>query len=176
LQALTVWAKNHNILIASHDDDTPEKVDLMASMGITIAEFPLNLDTAVYARSRRMTTGMGSPNIVRGKSQSGNISARELVQKECCDFLCSDYHPSSMLQAVYVLHLQMGFELADAFAYVSSTPAKIARLSDRGDIGPQKLADLAVIDDQLVPKVVLTIKAGNPIYSGRNCFYHHEHA
>ncbi len=103
-------AKEHNILIASHDDDTPEKIELMESMGVTIAEFPLNLETAAYARKRKMMTGMGAPNIVRGRSQSGNISARDLLRNDCCDFLCSDYHPSSMLQAVYTLHLEMGMD------------------------------------------------------------------
>lgn len=119
---------------------------------------------------------MGAPNIVRGRSQSGNISARELVQQDCCDFLCSDYHHSSMLQAVYALHLEMGIELARAFTYITSTPARIARLTDRGEIGPHKLADLAIIDDLLVPKVVLTMKSGNPIYSGSSCFCIHETA
>ncbi|WP_457574808.1 hypothetical protein [Desulfolithobacter sp.] len=68
-------------------------------MGITVSEFPLDVDVAIYARGQGMTTGMGAPNVVRGKSQSGNISARELIREECCDFLCSDYHPSSLLQA-----------------------------------------------------------------------------
>jgi alpha-D-ribose 1-methylphosphonate 5-triphosphate diphosphatase len=176
LLELTDCAKELNILIASHDDDTSEKIDLMEGMGITISEFPLNLETAVYARHRKMTTGMGAPNIVRGRSQSGNISARELLQQDCCDFLCSDYHPSSMLQAVYALHLEMGMALASAFSFITSAPAKIARLTDRGEIGPQKLADLAVIDDLFVPKVVLTMKSGNPIYSGSSCFCIHEPA
>ena len=175
LLELTSWAKENNILIASHDDDTPDKVDLMESMGITIAEFPLNIETASHAHNRLMTTGMGAPNIVRGRSQSGNISARELVQQGCCDFLCSDYHPSSMLQAVYTLYYEMGMDLAKAFSYITSTPARIARLEDRGEIGPQKLADLVVIDDTFVPKVVLAMKSGNPIYSGSSCFCIHEH-
>jgi len=174
LQELTDCAKKLNILIASHDDDTPAKIELMESMGITISEFPLNQETAAYARERQMATGMGAPNIVRGRSQSGNISARELLQQDCCDFLCSDYHPSSMLQAVYTLHLKMDMPLAQAFSYITSTPARIARLTDRGEIGSQKLADLVVIDDLFVPKVVLTMKSGNPIYSGSSCLCIHE--
>ena len=174
LLELTAWAKDHDILIASHDDDTPEKIDMMESMGITISEFPLNLATALYAGRRRMSTGMGAPNVVRGRSQSGNISARELLQHDCCDFLCSDYHPSSMLQAVYTLHLTMGMDLVRAFSYITSAPARIGRLEDRGEIGPQKLADLVVVDDTLIPKVILTMKSGNPIYSGSSCICFHE--
>lgn len=169
LKDLAGHAREREILLASHDDDTPEKIDLMESLGVSIAEFPLCLETARYARQRRMTTGMGAPNIVRGRSQSGNISARLLVEKGGCDFLCSDYHPSSMLQAVYALHLEMGVDLAAAFGYVSTTPAGIAGLDDRGAIAAGRLADLVVIEDQRVAKVVMTVKSGKLIYSGSGC-------
>jgi len=176
LLELSDFAGRHSILLASHDDDTSTKIDLMEKMGITIAEFPLCLETARYAKSRGMTTGMGAPNIVRGKSQSGNISARRLVESRFCDFLCSDYHPSSMLQAVYSMIREMGMEPAEAFSYVCTAPAAIAGLDDRGDIAAGKLADLLVIEDRLVPKVVMTIKSGKTIYSGGNCLCVNEHA
>jgi alpha-D-ribose 1-methylphosphonate 5-triphosphate diphosphatase len=176
LLELSDFAGRHSILLASHDDDTSTKIDLMEKMGITIAEFPLCLETARYAKSRGMTTGMGAPNIVRGKSQSGNISARRLVENRFCDFLCSDYHPSSMLQAVYSMIREMGIEPAEAFSYVCTAPAAIAGLDDRGDIAAGKLADLLVIEDRLVPKVVMTIKSGKTIYSGGNCLCVNEHA
>lgn len=169
MEELTTFAREHGLLLASHDDDSPEKIDLMESLGIQVAEFPLNLTTAAYARIRRLATGMGAPNIVRGQSQSGNISARELIEHGCCDFLCSDYHPSSMLQAVYAMHREMAMDLAHALSFVTSVPARIAGLADRGEIAPRKLADLVVIEDHLVPKVVITIKSGLPIYSGTSC-------
>ncbi len=169
LKELAGHALERNILLASHDDDTPEKIELMESLGVSIAEFPLCLKTARYAKQRRMTTGMGAPNIVRGRSQSGNISARFLVEESCCDFLCSDYHPSSMLQAVYALHREMGVELAAAFSLVTTNPAQIAELDDRGAIAAGKLADLVVIEDERVAKVIMTMKSGKLIYSGSRC-------
>lgn len=171
IQELAEHARQHSIILASHDDDSPAKIDLMESLGVRIAEFPLCLETAQYARAKKMTTGMGAPNIVRGKSQSGNISAHLLVEQGSCDFLCSDYHPSSMLQAVYCLHRQHGFPLAEALHYVSTRPAAIAGLGDRGEIAAGKLADLLVIDDRHVANVVMTIKSGNPVYSGSSCLY-----
>jgi alpha-D-ribose 1-methylphosphonate 5-triphosphate diphosphatase len=176
LRELSDFAGRHAILLASHDDDTPAKIDLMEPLGITIAEFPLCLETARYARSRRMTTGMGAPNVVRGMSQSGNISARLLVEQGFCDFLCSDYHPSSLLQAVYSIIREMGIRPAEAFSYVSTAPAAIAGLDDRGDLAPGKMADILVIEDNLVPRVAMTIKSGKTIYSGANCLCIHEHA
>jgi alpha-D-ribose 1-methylphosphonate 5-triphosphate diphosphatase len=169
IEELTGWATVHRVPIASHDDDRPEKIEMMQRLGITIAEFPLNIATADHARKLQMKTGMGAPNIVRGKSQSGNISARQLVEAGCCDFLCSDYHPTSLLQAVYTLHREIGVELSEAFAYVTATPAAIVGLTDRGRIAADQLADLLVIEEQPVPKVVLTIKAGKPVYSGKSC-------
>jgi alpha-D-ribose 1-methylphosphonate 5-triphosphate diphosphatase len=170
LEDLVGYARERNILLASHDDDSCEKIDLLHELGITIAEFPLNIETASHARSKGMATGMGAPNVVRGRSQSGNISARELLTHGHCDFLCSDYHPTSMLQAVYAISVEMGWELADALTCITSTPATIARLDDRGEIAAGKLADLVVIDDEDVAKVVMTLKAGIPVYNGNGCF------
>lgn len=170
LEELIHYAKERAILLASHDDDSCEKVDLLGEMGITIAEFPLNSETSAYARSKGMATGMGAPNVVRGRSQSGNISARELLEQGLCDFLCSDYHPTSMLQAAYVMTRDMGWDLADALACITSIPAQVARLDDRGEIAPGKLADLVVIEDEDVAKVVMTIKSGIPVYNGNSCF------
>lgn len=170
LEELLQYGRERDILLASHDDDCREKVDLLHELGVTIAEFPLNIETAADARKKGMATGMGAPNVVRGRSQSGNISARELLKKGHCDFLCSDYHPTSMLQAVYAISSELGWELADAMACITSTPARIARLDDRGVIAPGKLADLVVIDDEEVANVVMTLKSGIPVYNGNSCF------
>ncbi len=170
LEQLSETARQESIIMASHDDDSNDKIDMMKEFGIRIAEFPLSLETASYAKASEIATGMGAPNVVRGKSQSGNISARNLIEANCCDFLCSDYHPSSMLQAVYCMHQEMGMDLVDALSYVTVSPAQTAQLSDRGDIRPGMLADLVVIEDKNMPKVVMTIKSGLPIYSGSSCF------
>lgn len=176
LEQLTKKAKELGILIASHDDDCKDKIDFMERLGITIAEFPLNVETAIYASSREMATGMGAPNVVRGKSQSGNISARELLKFGCCDFLCSDYHPTSMLQAVYKMHRELGLDLAHAFSFITSTPARVSGLHDRGRIEKGCLADIIVIDDTLVPQVVMTLKNGREIYNTGTRFPIYEHA
>ncbi len=123
-----------------------------------------------------MPTGMGAPNVVRGKSQSGNISARDLIGQTLCDFLCSDYHPSSMLQAVYTLHHEMEMDLTHAFSFVTSKPAKIANLNDRGVLKVGYLADIIVVDDQDVPKVVMALKSGTQIYNSISCICSHEYA
>ncbi|MCF6188758.1 MAG: alpha-D-ribose 1-methylphosphonate 5-triphosphate diphosphatase [Desulfobulbaceae bacterium] len=171
VRSLLEFGRAHDLVLLSHDDDEPHKIDLTRDLGITVSEFPLDVDVAVYARQQGMTTGMGAPNVVRGKSQSGNISARELIKEGCCDFLCSDYHPSSLLQAAFVIHREMGMELAFGLAMVSSTPAEISGLDDRGRIAPGLLADLAVIDDRDIPTVVTTLKEGEVVYSSLACHW-----
>ena len=41
---------------------------------------------------------MGAPNLVRGGSHSGNVSAQS-IDKDLLDILSSDYVPSSLLMA-----------------------------------------------------------------------------
>lgn len=138
-------AKQKGIHIASHDDDTPEKVETLHSLGVGISEFPINLESAIAARSRGMSTVFGAPNILRGKSQSGAIKALDAVQAGVADCLCADYHPAALIVAVFRLPELAGISLADAVRLVSSNPAKAAGLSDRGEVAVGKRADLVAV-------------------------------
>ena len=166
INELISFVKEHNITLLSHDDDCIEKLDGLLSLGVKISEFPLNLEVAKYAVSKGIATGMGAPNIVRGGSQSGNIAAIELVSEGVCKYLCSDYHPTSMLQAVYKMKEDANLDLALGFSMVTSTPARYANLEDRGIFEKGKRADIIVIDDSHIPKVILTLKDGESIYNG----------
>ena len=161
--------KKHGLILLSHDDDSLSKIDLLGDLGVTISEFPLHVDVAAYAKKKGIATGMGAPNVVRGQSQSGNVSARDLIEHKACDFLCSDYHPSSMLQAPYIVHKELGLPLEHAFDMVTKTPATLAGLNDRGEIQAGKIADIIAIEDVNIPKVVLTLKEGSPVYNGTPC-------
>ncbi|MGB3750117.1 MAG: alpha-D-ribose 1-methylphosphonate 5-triphosphate diphosphatase [Arcobacteraceae bacterium] len=162
---LIACAKKHNLTLLSHDDDCIEKLDGLLGLGVQISEFPLDLEVAKYAVSKGIATGMGAPNIVRGGSQSGNISAIDLVKEGVCKYLCSDYHPTSMLQSVYRMKKDANLEIAKGFSMITSTPAKYANLEDRGMIKAGKKADIIVIEDDNIPKVVWTIKDGESIYN-----------
>mgnify|MGYP000037089579 CR=1 FL=1 len=163
---LIACAKEHNLILLSHDDDSIEKLEGLLELGVRISEFPLDKKVAKYAVSKNIATGMGAPNIVRGGSQSGNISAIELVKENICGYLCSDYHPASMLQAVYKMKEDANLDIAKGFAMITTIPAQYAHLDDRGVIEVGKRADLIVIDDSSLPKVVWTIKDGSPVYNG----------
>ena len=90
-----------------------------------------------------MSILMGGPNVVRGGSHSGNVSARELAAAGLLDILSSDYVPFALLQAAFVLPQRVdGLQLPEALATVTRNPAKAAGLDDRGEIAVGKRADL----------------------------------
>lgn len=82
-----------------------------------------------------MAVLMGAPNVVRGKSHSGNISARSLADVGVLDVLSSDYVPFSLVHAPFVLcDGEEGIGLPQAIRLVSATPARAVGLDDRGRI------------------------------------------
>jgi alpha-D-ribose 1-methylphosphonate 5-triphosphate diphosphatase len=90
-----------------------------------------------------MKVMMGGPNLVRGQSHSGNVSAGDLARADVLDIVSSDYIPSSMLHAAFKLSAEMGnADLPKAIRTVSKTPAEAAGLTDRGEIAVGKRADL----------------------------------
>ena len=134
-------AAARGIPLASHDDTTPDEVDRARQEGVAISEFPTTLEAAEQARARGMKIVMGGPNVVLGRSHSGNVSAAELAANGLLDALSSDYVPTSLLEAAFVLAAN-GMSLPQAVATVSATPADMLGLSDRGRIGPGRRADL----------------------------------
>ncbi|MEJ2403654.1 MAG: alpha-D-ribose 1-methylphosphonate 5-triphosphate diphosphatase [Candidatus Thiodiazotropha sp.] len=138
-------ANNKGIHVASHDDDTPEKVETLSALGVGISEFPINLEAALAARDRGMRTIFGAPNVLRGKSQSGAIRALDAVKAGVADCLCADYHPATLLAAVFRLPELAGIDLADAVRLVSFNPAQAAGFDDRGEIAIGKRADLTAV-------------------------------
>jgi alpha-D-ribose 1-methylphosphonate 5-triphosphate diphosphatase len=130
------------IPVASHDDTLVEHVDEAAEDGIVISEFPTTLAAAQAARRLGLVSVMGAPNVVRGGSHSGNVSAVELAHEGLLDILSSDYVPSSLLMAAFDLSRLAQWTLPRAVATVSATPAKAAGLTDRGAIETGLRADI----------------------------------
>lgn len=142
-QAIVERARRMNIALASHDDATLEHVAEAEADGVAISEFPTTLEAAAAAHAAGLSILMGAPNVVRGKSHSGNVSATDLVAANLLDILSSDYVPFALLQAAFVLPSRVpGLDLPRALATVTINPARAAGLGDRGEIAPGKRADL----------------------------------
>jgi alpha-D-ribose 1-methylphosphonate 5-triphosphate diphosphatase len=165
LAAMSRLCAAHGIPLASHDDDTVEKVALMQSLGAAISEFPVTVEAVTEARARGLATAMGAPNALRGQSYSGNLSAREAHSMGLLDILASDYHPSALLPAVLELAKADPAGLAGATRLATLNPARALGLADRGAIAQGMRADLVIADDTGIGHVRATIRAGKEIYS-----------
>jgi alpha-D-ribose 1-methylphosphonate 5-triphosphate diphosphatase len=149
--------------LASHDDTTVGHVHEAVVNGVSISEFPTTFDAARAARQQGLGIIMGAPNVVRGGSHSGNVSAAELARSDLLDVLSSDYVPASLLHAAFLLQKE-GFSLPMAVATVSRNPALMVGLVDRGEIAPDLRADfirVRVVND--IPIVLGAWKAGRRI-------------
>ena len=160
--AITASARKLGLALASHDDVTLAHIEQASDEGIAIAEFPTTLEAASAAHDAGLAVLMGAPNVVRGKSHSGNISASDLVAAGLLDILSSDYVPFALLQAVFILPQRIDdIGLPEAIATVTRNPAKAAGLVDRGEIAIGKRADLVrVSSHQRIPGVRAVWKEG----------------
>ena len=152
------------IVLASHDDATEDHIVEAASLSLAIAEFPTTVEAAEAAHRHGLTTVMGAPNVVRGGSHSGNVSALDLAGRGLLDALSSDYMPISLLHAAFLLHQQHGATLPEAVAKVSTNPARMVGLDDRGAIAEGQRADLIrVTVDHDIPVVRRVWRSGLPV-------------
>jgi len=142
LQVLELVRERADIILATHDDTTEAHVDEALSEGATISEFPTTFNAATKAHGAGMKTIMGAPNVVRGGSHSGNVSALELAKARVLDGLSSDYVPSSLIQAAFHLADNADMALPACVALVSANVADMVGLPDRGRIAPGQKADL----------------------------------
>ena len=115
-------------------------------IGARIAEFPTTKQAARAAHAMMCPVILGAPNVVRGKSQSGNVSASDLVAEGLCDALVSDYHIPALSLAAWALVNRGLATLPKAWAMISTNPAEILRMPDRGRLDPGMRADLVVVN------------------------------
>jgi alpha-D-ribose 1-methylphosphonate 5-triphosphate diphosphatase len=147
LREIAKLAKGKNIAIASHDDDSIEKLEIVEGFGSTISEFPITLDIAKKAKEKGMYTIAGAPNILLGGSHAGNLSAAEAIMNNTIDILCSDYYPPAMLHSIFIMHEKYGQELHKMFNLVTINPAKAVNMDNSlGSIEVNKKADIIIVE------------------------------
>ena len=142
---VTGYAQRKGIPLASHDDTMRHHVAEAHAEGVAISEFPTRVEAAESARAAGMSIVMGAPNVVRGGSHSGNVSAMDLARRGLLDSLSSDYVPASLLMAAFKLVYTCGFEVPHAVAMISRNPAHSVGLRDRGEIAAGLCADFVQV-------------------------------
>ena len=140
-KALLDRVRGTSIALASHDDRTVEEIAENAADGIRISEFPVTMEAAKAAKAAGMAVIAGAPNIVRGGSHSGNVSAADLVRAGSVDAFASDYVPPSLIEAAFQCVREHGLTLPAAIAMVSDHPARMSGLPDRGRLETGLRAD-----------------------------------
>jgi alpha-D-ribose 1-methylphosphonate 5-triphosphate diphosphatase len=130
--------------LLAHDPADAADVAEATKWGAAVAEFPTSRAAAAAAQDAGMPTVMGSPNVLRGGSHSGNVAAEELVALGLCTALASDYLPSTLLAAAFRLAEAGCVSLPEAVALVTSGPAQVAGLDDRGTLSDGHRADLVL--------------------------------
>ncbi len=162
LAALAQRLQNTGVILGSHDDATADARQEWRAMGVAISEFPETLEAAESARAGGDSIVLGAPNVVRGGSHSGNVSAADLVEAGFCDALASDYHYPALRQAVMGL-VGQGTEFGTAWTLVSERPAQVLGLADRGSLTVGKRADL-VIMHSVTGRIEATLCGGRVSY------------
>jgi len=148
-KVLDRFRSHEGLVLASHDDTTEQHVLDGVRDGVHISEFPCSLKASKTAKEQGLYTLAGAPNVVRGGSHSGNVSAIELLDAGVLDGLSSDYVPASLLQSVFMIAAHTGWDLPKAVSLVTRNNAAMAKLDDRGSIEVGLRADLvhvALID------------------------------
>lgn len=142
-RAVVAIARERGLPLATHDDENEEHVRQAKADGAAISEFPVTIEAAAEARRQNLAVFMGAPNLIRGGSHSGNVSAAEVASAGNLDGLASDYVPMSMLRAAFRLtEAPFLMPLPAAIAMVTATPARVTGLDDRGEVAMGKRADL----------------------------------
>ena len=125
---------SRGIPIATHDDTTEEDVQAGIASGAVISEFPTTVEAAQAAQKHGLGTIAGAPNIVRGGSHSGGVSAAHLTELGLLDGLSSDYVPASLMQAIVKLNNKHDISLHRAMGMVTCKIADMLDLKDRGHL------------------------------------------
>jgi len=157
--AVIAGSHARNIPLASHDDTEVEHVEQARDERIGLSEFPTTVAAAQAARAAGIGIIMGGPNLVKGGSHSGNVSAAELAQLDLLDIMSSDYVPASLIQSAFLLRDQQGWTMSKAVNTVARNPAQAIGLADRGEIAQGQLADFIRVRES----------GGMPIVRGTWC-------
>ena len=159
-------AREADVRMLSHDDNSPAMRQAFRAQGVTIAEFPINEETAREAAAGGDAIVYGAPNVVRGGSHTGWTKASDMIAKGLCSVLASDYYYPAQLLAAFRLAADGVLPLARAWDLISAAPAKAAGLADRGVLAEGRRADILLVDDAVPmrPRIVAVIAAGRLVH------------
>ncbi|MEO1505729.1 MAG: alpha-D-ribose 1-methylphosphonate 5-triphosphate diphosphatase [Pseudomonadota bacterium] len=159
--------RRHGAVMLSHDEAGLTDRDGNRALGMSVCEFPLARDVARSAIAAGEPVVMGAPNVIRGGSHTGAISAEDAIRDGLCTVLASDYYYPSLFHAAERLVARGVLPMRDAWRLISTNAAEAMGLGDRGEIEPGRRADLAIVDCSSGWRLVHTIAGGRLASLGR---------
>jgi alpha-D-ribose 1-methylphosphonate 5-triphosphate diphosphatase len=89
---------------------------------------------------------MGAPNVMRGLSYKGNMSAEDAICEGICTVLASDYFYPSLLHAAEHLVRRDVCPMSATWDLIIADPTAAMGLTDRGSLKVGNRADVVVVD------------------------------
>lgn len=142
---MTQAARDAGLVSFAHDETSAQMRRDNRDMGVVVTEFPMNEPTAQAARQAGEHVVFGAPNVLRGGSHNGSISAGPAIASGLGTVLASDYYYPAQLQAAFILTEDHGMGFGAAWASVSENAAAAAGLSDRGRLAPGMRGDVIAV-------------------------------
>ena len=134
------------VVYGSHGDADGETREYFSRIGASVSEFPTRRTAAALARAVGDPIVLGAPGVARDGPDGGNISTLPLIEDRLCDALASDQSHSALMDSAFRLVDAGVMDLPAAWAMISTRPADILRLPDRGVIDYGRRADLTVVN------------------------------
>lgn len=162
IQSLLKVAQKNHVPIAFHDVELDIQLNFMKENGITICEFPLNLEIAKKAHQQGFYNLVGAPNVIKNGSHNKNIAALELIKAGYAHIICSDYYTPALLQSIFVIAQNTNIPLYKTVKYSTLNPAiALGIQGEYGSIAVGKKADIIIVsNDTSIPKVSRVIVNG----------------
>lgn len=155
--------------LLAHDEGSIEDRRHFRALGAVASEFPLTRDTAKEARDHGEHVILGAPNVVRGGSHTGAVTASEMIAAGLCSVLASDYYYPAPFHAAFKLAADGVCSFPEAWSLISENAAQVAGLNDRGRLDAGLRADVVVVDntESARPRLRAVFVNGRPAYTSR---------
>ncbi len=141
----TIQALAQRLRLLAIAPATADDVDRAVDWGATAIEFPTSIDAARRAHERGMHVIASASDVVMAPSVPTAVSPLALIELGLCDALASVERSSSLVDAVSLLVLRGICDLRSAVRLVTSNPAEVTGLTDRGRLASGLRGDLVLL-------------------------------
>jgi alpha-D-ribose 1-methylphosphonate 5-triphosphate diphosphatase PhnM len=163
LEWFTVQALAQRVRLLVHAPVTADDIDRAVDWGAGAVENPTTIEAARRAHERGLAVIGSAADVVGMSGTPTAISPLALIELGLCDALSSADQTASLLDAVSLLVLRGICDLRSAVALVTSAPAGIGGLNDRGRLVSGQRGDLVLLrPDREHFRVRAVIRAGEP--------------